>query len=37
VETDPATGKRYLKLPMPEPQAVERLAEGLLKFLGSRQ
>jgi superfamily II DNA or RNA helicase len=37
VETDPATGKRYLKLPMPEPKAVERLAEGLLKFLGSRQ
>jgi Helicase conserved C-terminal domain len=37
VETDPKTGKRYLKLPMPQPEAVERLAEGLLKFLGSRQ
>jgi superfamily II DNA or RNA helicase len=37
VETDPGTGRRFLKLPMPQPEAIERLAEGLLKFLGSRQ
>jgi len=37
VETDPATGQSYLKLPMPQPEAVERLAAGLLMFLGSRQ
>ena len=34
VETDPATGRRYLKLPMPQPEAVASLADGLLALLG---
>ncbi|MBL8421965.1 MAG: DEAD/DEAH box helicase [Candidatus Accumulibacter phosphatis] len=37
IQTDPATGQRYLKLPMPEPQSVQRLAEGLLSLLGDRR
>ncbi|HEU0201167.1 MAG TPA: SNF2-related protein [Burkholderiaceae bacterium] len=35
VETEPATGRRYLKLPLPEPEAVQRLAEGLTGLLAS--
>jgi len=27
IATDPASGQRYLKLPMPEPHAVQRIAE----------
>jgi len=30
VHTDPATGQRYLRLPVPDPQTVHSLAEGLL-------
>ncbi len=37
VETDPATGQRYLKLPMPQPEAVRQLAEGLLAFIAARR
>jgi hypothetical protein len=37
VQTDPATGERYLKLPMPDPQTIQRLAEGLLGLLGGRK
>jgi hypothetical protein len=37
VHSDPATGQRYLKLPMPDPQTVHRLAEGLLSLLGGRR
>jgi hypothetical protein len=37
VKTDPATGERYLKLPVPDPQTVQRLAEGLLSLLGNRK
>ena len=37
VHSDPATGQRYLKLPMPDPQTVHRLAEGLLALLGGRK
>ncbi len=33
IETDARTGQRYLKLPVPEPQAVQRLTEGLLGLL----
>jgi hypothetical protein len=33
VHTDAATGRRYLKLPLPEPDAVRRLAEGLADLL----
>jgi len=33
VETDQRTGQRYLKLPVPEPDAVQRLAESLLGLL----
>ena len=29
VETDPHTGQRFLKLPVPEPQTVQRLADAL--------
>jgi hypothetical protein len=34
VHTDEA-GQRYLKLPLPEPQAVQRLAEALTDLLGT--
>ncbi len=37
VHTDPATGQRYLKLPVPDLQTVQRLAEGLLGLLGGRK
>ena len=37
IQTDPATGERYLKLPMPDPQTIQRLAEGLLGLLGGRK
>lgn len=37
VETDPNTGRRYLKLPVPEPQAVQHLADSLVKLLGGRR
>jgi superfamily II DNA or RNA helicase len=33
VHTDANTGRRYLKLPLPEPDAVQRLAEGLKDLL----
>ncbi|WP_291995347.1 DEAD/DEAH box helicase [Candidatus Accumulibacter sp. ACC003] len=34
VHTDPATGQRYLRLPVPDPQTVNSLAEGLLALFG---
>ena len=34
VQTD-AAGQRYLKLPLPEPQALQRLADGLAGLLGA--
>jgi superfamily II DNA/RNA helicase len=34
VHTDPATGQRYLRLPVPDPQTVHSLAEGLLALFG---
>ncbi len=37
IQTDPATGERYLKLPVPDPQTIQRLAEGLLGLLGGRK
>ncbi|HRE17168.1 MAG TPA: hypothetical protein PLW86_08890, partial [Rhodocyclaceae bacterium] len=37
VKTDPASGERYLRLPVPDPQTVQRLAEGLLSLLGNRK
>ncbi|HMW78562.1 MAG TPA: hypothetical protein PKA22_12240, partial [Rhodocyclaceae bacterium] len=37
VQTDPATGQRYLRLPVPDPQTVQRLTEGLLGLLGGRK
>ena len=37
VQTDLTTGQRYLKLPVPDPQTVQRLAEGLLSLLGGRK
>jgi superfamily II DNA/RNA helicase len=37
VQTDSTTGRRYLKLPVPDPQTVQRLAEGLLSLLGGRK
>jgi hypothetical protein len=37
VQTDSTTGQRYLKLPVPDPQTVQRLAEGLLSLLGGRK
>lgn len=33
VETDPATGKRYVKLPVPDADAVAQLADALRAFL----
>ena len=33
IETDTRTGQRYLKLPVPEPAAVQRLADALSGFL----
>ncbi len=37
VQTDATTGQRYLKLPVPDPQTIQRLAEGLLALLGERK
>ncbi len=37
VQRDPSTGERYLKLPVPDPETVSRLAEGLLSLLGGRR
>lgn len=37
IETDPQTGKRYLKLPVPEPQTIQRLADGLMSLLAGRK
>jgi len=37
VETDPNTGQHYLKLPVPEPQVVQRLADSLMHLLGGRR
>ncbi|HMX69921.1 MAG TPA: ATP-dependent helicase, partial [Accumulibacter sp.] len=34
VRRDPQTGERYLRLPVPDAQTVQRLAEGLLGLLG---
>ena len=34
VHTDPATGQRYLRLPVPDPQTVHNLAAGLLALFG---
>ena len=39
IERDPRTGREYLKLPMPEPETVQRLAQalgGLLAGLSRR-
>jgi len=37
VKTDPASGERYLRLPVPDRQTIQRLAEGLLGLLGNRK
>jgi hypothetical protein len=37
VETDAQTGKSYLKLPMPEPETVQRLAGALAGLLAGLQ
>ncbi|HRE69586.1 MAG TPA: hypothetical protein PLC14_03500 [Accumulibacter sp.] len=37
MKTDPASGERYLRLPVPDPQTVQRLAEGLLSLLGEHK
>jgi hypothetical protein len=37
VQTDPQSGQRFLKLPVPDPKTVQRLADGLLHLLGSRK
>ncbi len=37
VETDPQTGRSYLKLPVPEPATVRRLADALRDLLAPRQ
>ena len=37
VQTDPATGQRYLRLPVPDAQTVQSLAEGLLGLFGQRR
>lgn len=36
VHTDPATGERFLKLPVPDPASVQKLAEGLLGLLAGK-
>ncbi|MGH8236596.1 MAG: DEAD/DEAH box helicase [Steroidobacteraceae bacterium] len=33
IETDPRTGRAYLKLPMPEPKAMQQLAAALTKLI----
>ena len=37
VHTDPATGERFLKLPVPDAASVQKLAEGLLGLLAGRR
>ncbi|MCM8625684.1 DEAD/DEAH box helicase [Accumulibacter sp.] len=37
VHSDPQTGQRYLRLPVPDPETVQRLAEGLLGLLGRKR
>ncbi|WP_313950702.1 DEAD/DEAH box helicase [Accumulibacter sp.] len=37
LQTDPQTGQRYLRLPVPDPQTVHNLADSLLKLLGKRK
>jgi superfamily II DNA/RNA helicase len=37
VHTDPATGERFLKLPVPDPASVQKLAEGLLGLLAGKR
>ncbi|MGH8629550.1 MAG: hypothetical protein ACREU7_02125, partial [Burkholderiales bacterium] len=37
IETDAQTGKAYLKLPLPEPEAVQRLAGALTQLLAGLQ
>jgi hypothetical protein len=37
IATDERTGQRYLKLPVPEPDAVQRLTESLIGILGERR
>ncbi|MCP5249198.1 MAG: DEAD/DEAH box helicase [Candidatus Accumulibacter sp.] len=36
IQTDPASGQRYIRLPMPDPKTVQNLTEGLQRLLGSR-
>lgn len=35
IETDAETGHRYLKLPVPDPQALEQLGEALSRLVGN--
>jgi len=37
VHTDPTTGERFLKLPVPDPASVQKLAEGLLGLLAGKR
>jgi hypothetical protein len=37
LETDPETGRSYLRLPVPEAQTVVRLADVLEELLSARQ
>jgi hypothetical protein len=37
VETDPQSGRAYLKIPVPEPATVQRLADALRDLLVARQ
>jgi superfamily II DNA or RNA helicase len=37
IETDPGTGKTYLKMPMPEPETVQKLAGALAGLLANLQ
>lgn len=37
VETDPTTGQRHLRLPLPAPQDVQGIAEALMKLLAGRR
>jgi hypothetical protein len=35
IETDPETGRAYLKLPMPAPQVVQQLSDVLSRLIAS--
>lgn len=35
IETDPLTGKSYMKLPIPEPDKVQRVTEALSELIAS--